>query len=129
MHLCCTLDLHDDPALIAEYERWHRPENIWPEIPASIRAAGVRDMQIYRAGNRLFMLMEVDADFSAARKVQTDAANPRVRAWEAMMDKFQQALPCAAPGEKWVPMHRIFSLEDALAAAHRSNGTRTRGEA
>lgn len=115
MRLCYALDLNDDPALIAEYERWHRPTNIWPEIPAAIRAAGVRDMQIYRAGNRLFMLMEVAADFSATRKAQ--AADPRVQAWEAMMERFQQALPCAAPGEKWVPMQRIFSLQDTLPPA------------
>lgn len=113
MSLCYALDLHDDPALIAEYERWHQPENIWPEIPASILAAGVRDMQIFRAGNRLFMLMEVEPDFSAARKAQTDAANPRVQAWEAMMEKFQQALPFAVSDEKWVPMQRIFSLQEA----------------
>lgn len=110
MRLCYALDLHDDPAVIAEYERWHRPENIWPEIPATIRAAGVRDMQIFRAGNRLFMLMDVADDFDAARKAQADAANPRVAAWEAMMQRFQQALPFAAPGQWWVPMQRIFAL-------------------
>lgn len=113
MRLCYALDLRDDPALIAEYERWHRPENIWPEIPASIRAAGVRDMQIFRTGNRLFMLMEVSPDFSAVRKAQADAHDPRVQAWETMMETFQQALPFAATGEKWVPMRKIFSLQDA----------------
>lgn len=116
MQLCYALDLRDDPALIAEYESWHRPERIWPEIPASIRAAGVREMRIFRAGNRLFMLMEVEPDFSAARKAQADAANPRVQAWEAMMERLQQRLPFARPGDKWVPMQQIFSLADALAA-------------
>lgn len=117
MRLCCTLDLHDDPALIAEYERWHRPENIWPEIPASIRAAGVHDMQIYRAGNRLFMVMEVTDDFSAARKAQADAANPRVVAWEHLMQRFQQTVPFAAPGQWWMPMQRIFALGDTAPPA------------
>ena len=40
-----------------------------------------------------------------------DAANPKVREWEALMDTFQQRLPFAKAGEKWVPMERIFKLE------------------
>jgi L-rhamnose mutarotase len=116
MRLCYALDLRDDPALIAEYERWHRPENIWPEIVESIRAAGIRDMQIFRAGNRLFMVMDVDEDFSPAAKAAADAADPRVQAWETLMSKFQQPLPFAEPGGKWVPMTRMFSFKETLAA-------------
>jgi hypothetical protein len=32
---CLTLDLKDDPALIAEYRRYH--QKIWPEITNSIK--------------------------------------------------------------------------------------------
>lgn len=110
MRLCYALDLKDDPALIAEYERWHQPGMIWPEIVDSIRAAGVHDMEIFRAGNRLFMVMEVAEGFSPAAKAAADATNPRVQAWEAFMSQFQQALPFARAGEKWVPMARMFSL-------------------
>ena len=31
--------------------------------------------------------------------------------WEQLMWKFQQALPEAKPGEKWLRMERIFKLE------------------
>lgn len=105
-----ALDLKDDPALIAEYERWHAPEQIWPEIVASIRNAGIRELEIFRTGNRLVLAMDVPDDFDGAAKAATDAANPRVQAWEALMDTFQQRLPWAAPGQKWVPMKRIFAL-------------------
>ena len=115
MRLCYALDLKNDPASIAEYERWHQPGNVWPEIIESIHAAGIRDMEIFRAGNRLFMLMEVDEDFSPAAKAAADAANPRVQTWESLMGKFQQTLPFAKPGEKWVPMSRMFSLKEAVA--------------
>jgi L-rhamnose mutarotase len=111
-----ALDLKDDPALIAEYEHWHRPEIVWPEIVASFRGMGVRDLELFRAGNRLVLVMDVEEDYSAERKAASDAANPRVQEWEALMWRFQQALPFAQPGEKWVPMRQIFSLQDALAA-------------
>lgn len=120
MRLYYALDLHDDPALIAEYERLHQPENIWPEIVRSIRAEGVRELEIFRAGNRLVMMMDVPEDFSAAAKASADAANPRVQEWETLMWRFQQALPFAEPGQKWVPMTSMFCLSEATASRQRN---------
>ena len=37
---CQTMDLKDDPALIAEYRRRHTKEEAWPEILAGIREVG-----------------------------------------------------------------------------------------
>ncbi|GAA4441113.1 L-fucose mutarotase [Pontibacter saemangeumensis] len=106
---CLALDLKDDPALIAEYERWHKA--IWPEIRQSILGAGITVMDIYRFGNRLFMIMETDDSFSFERKAAMDRANPFVQEWEQLMWKYQQDIPGAGPGEKWVLMDRIFSLQ------------------
>lgn len=105
-----ALDLKDDPALIAEYERWHAPGGVWPEVLEDIRASGITALDIYRTGNRLFMVMEVNNDFSFEKKTAADAANPRVQAWEELMWKFQQPLPWAKDGEKWVLMDKIFEL-------------------
>lgn len=107
---CLALDLRDDPAAIAEYERWHRREFVWPEVVSSIREAGILDMQIFRTGNRLVMLMRVAPGFDATAKAEADAANERVQAWETLMSTFQQPLPWAEAGQKWVPMSRIFDL-------------------
>jgi L-rhamnose mutarotase len=106
---CLTLDLKNDPKLIAEYRKYH--EKIWPEISASIRGSGIEDMEIYLLGTRMFMIMEVNESFSFAKKAEADAANPKVQEWEQLMWKFQQALPDAKPGEKWVLMERVFKLE------------------
>ncbi|MBN8666988.1 MAG: L-rhamnose mutarotase [Chitinophagales bacterium] len=105
---CLALDLKNDPALIAEYEAWHAA--VWPEILASIRDAGIMGMEIYRWGNRLFMIMETTDDFSFERKSAMDKANEKVNEWEELMWKYQQALPGSAPGEKWILMDKIFDL-------------------
>ncbi len=107
---CFALDLVDDPALIAEYEQWHKAENCWPEIKKSILDAGIAQMEIYRTGNRLFMIMDTDATFSFERKSAMDAANEKVQQWEQLMWKFQSSIPWAKEGEKWVLMDTIFKL-------------------
>ena len=83
---CFALDLKDDPRLIAEYEGHHRA--VWPEIEQSIRSAGITALEIYRTGNRLFVVMEVEDGFSFDAKAAADAANPRVQEWEALMWAF-----------------------------------------
>ena len=107
---CLTLDLKDDPKLIAEYKRYH--EKIWPEITRSIKDSGIEDMEIYLLGTRLFMIMEVNESFSFAAKTKADQLNPRVQEWETLMGTFQKSLPEAKPGEKWVLMERVFKLKD-----------------
>jgi len=106
---CLTLDLKDDPRLIAEYKRYH--EKIWAEITKSIRDSGIEDLEIYLLGTRMFMLMEVNDKFSFDAKSEADRANPKVREWEHLMWQFQSPLPQAKSGEKWLLMERIFKLE------------------
>ncbi|NGM63660.1 L-rhamnose mutarotase [Sphingobacterium sp. SGR-19] len=103
-----ALDLVNDPELIAEYEVYHRA--VWPEIRSSIKDTGVQEMVIYRFANRLFMVLDVNNEFSFEKKDEMDAANPKVQEWETLMWKYQQALPGAKPGEKWVLMDKIFEL-------------------
>ena len=107
-----TVDLKDDAALIAEYEAIH--EEIWPEIRKSIVESGITDMQIFRLGSRLFMIMETEDDFSFERKAAMDTANAKVQEWEQMLWKFQQPVKGSKPGEKWMLMKQIFSLNQSI---------------
>jgi len=58
----------------------------------------------------LFMIMEVNDQFSFEAKGKADAANEKVQKWEQLMWKYQEAMPGAKPGEKWMLMEKIFQL-------------------
>ena len=106
---CLTLDLKDDPKLIAQYKRYH--EKVWPEIIDSLKDSGIEDMEIYLLGTRMFMIMDVSDTFSFDKKAKADKQNAKVQEWEELMWNFQQALPQAKKGEKWLRMDRVFKLE------------------
>jgi len=106
---CLAVDLKNDKQLITEYEQYH--EHIWPEIKASIKDAGIINMEIYRVETRLFMIMETTLDFSFEKKAAMDASDAKVQEWETLMWKYQEALPTAKAGEKWVFMKKIFDLK------------------
>lgn len=105
-----TCDLKNDPKLIQQYKEHHK--NVWPEIKESIINSGIEGMEIYNIGTRLFMVLEVNDNFSFEKKVRMDLENPKVVEWEALMDKYQKAVPIAKPGEKWVLMDKIFALDE-----------------
>lgn len=108
-HYLC-LDLKDQPELIEAYKTYHQPGGVWPEVLDSIRSSGISQMEIFLAGNRLFMIMEVDESFDMQAKAKADTSNPKVQEWEELMWKFQQALAFADKGVKWVEMEQIFDL-------------------
>jgi L-rhamnose mutarotase len=56
------------------------------------------------------MIMETNSEFSFEQKAIQDAKNEIVQQWEKTMWEYQQALPIAKPGEKWVLMQKIFTL-------------------
>lgn len=106
---CLTLDLRNDPALIAEYKRYH--QNVWPEIKQSLRQAGILDMEIYLLGTRMFMIIETTDSFSFAKKAELDRDNPKVMEWEALMGQFQQPLTKdPSPEARWQSMERVFKF-------------------
>jgi L-rhamnose mutarotase len=113
--MCFALDLKDDAELIHEYRRYHAPGGPPAAVTQALRASGIERLEIYLCGNRLFMVLEAGEDFSLQAKAQADAVNPEVRRWEELMWHFQQRLPWARPGEKWVPAEKIYALAEQPA--------------
>ncbi|CAN5425950.1 L-rhamnose mutarotase [soil metagenome] len=99
------LDLVNDPQIFVEYDEWHT--RVWPEVLEHLRASGFESCRIYRAGNRLVMIVESEV------QVASDGGGAPVPAkvteWEEMMDPFQVALPWA-DGGKWTLGSCVFDL-------------------
>jgi L-rhamnose mutarotase len=106
---CLACDLKDDERHIQAYDDYHK--NVWPEIKDSLQQAGILGMEIYRTGNRLFMIILVSPEFSFEKKAAMDLANSTVQEWENLMSEFQKQIPWAPAHVKWVLMDRIFKFE------------------
>lgn len=105
---CQTLELYNEPELIAAYVEEH--SHVWSEIKEGIREVGILDMQIYIHENRLFMIVDTVDDFDWMKDNERLATLPRQAEWEAYMSRFQRALPGQASHEKWKMMQQIFKL-------------------
>jgi L-rhamnose mutarotase len=94
---CFTLDLKDDPRLIAEYRRHH--QKIWPEITRSVKEAGIEEMEIYLFGTRIFMIMEVNEGFSFEAKRRRIWQILRCRSGRNRCGSFSKRCRTRGPGK------------------------------
>ena len=109
---CRTMNLKDNPELIAEYRKRHSQEYSWKEIREGIKQVGILEMEIYILGNRLFMIVETPLDFDWDSAMARLATLPRQQKWEDYMSIFQDCEQGATATEKWQMMERMFYLYD-----------------
>lgn len=107
---CQTLDLKDNPELIAEYRRRHSEGEAWKEIIDGIREVGILEMEIFLVGTRLVMIVEAPENFNWEEAMARLATLPRQQEWEDYMSAFQVAAEGSSSNEKWRMMERIFHL-------------------
>ena len=107
---CLALDLKDDPVLIQEYRRYHQAGVIWPEVVENIKSQDILSEEIFLLGTRMVMVLRTTDSFSFEVKAAMDRANSKMREWEKLMWNYQQSVPQARPGEKWVLMEKIFDI-------------------
>ncbi|MGH9343028.1 MAG: L-rhamnose mutarotase, partial [Terriglobia bacterium] len=81
-----------------------------PQVLECIRSEGILSEEIYLAGSRLVMILQTSDDFSMEAKMAVDRNNPEMQKWENLMWKYQKSIPHARPGDKWVPMEKIFEV-------------------
>lgn len=112
--ICLALDLQEEPQAIANYDRIHRPGSVWPEVIEDLRRRGYAELTIWRTGNRLFMIAEVDAGASPAGPSDVTAEDPATQAvlerWRELTSTLQRALPGTGPRPEWIEMGCVFDL-------------------
>lgn len=106
---CQMLELVDDDELIRKYVEVHT--HVWPEIMAGQREVGILDMQIYRYGNKVFMICDTVDEFEWERDMARLATLPRQAEWEAYVARYQGCDPSAQSAAKWHLMDKIFQLK------------------
>jgi L-rhamnose mutarotase len=95
--------LHVRPDKIDEYVEAHR--NVWPEMLAALRDAGIRNYTIYRNGNEMFGYFEADDLDAAAAHMATQEVNAR---WQdTMAELLEERVPDAGPPA----LEEIFRLD------------------
>ena len=107
---CQTMDLKNDPGLIAKYKEAHDRYHSWPEIREGIKSVGILEMEIYILDNHLFMIVETPVDFDWDSAMAKLATLPRQDEWEDYVAIFQQCKPGSTSDEKWKMMERMFYL-------------------
>ena len=110
---CQTLNLKNNPALIAEYRKIHSREEAWPEIRQGIRSVGILEMEIYIHGCSLFMIVETPLDFNWDKAMERLSHLPRQAEWEDYVARFQECTPGSTSSEKWKLMERMFHLYES----------------
>jgi L-rhamnose mutarotase len=108
-------ELKDDSTSIAQYEYYHRDENLWPEINQAARAAGFERITISRFGNRLVMIQEFKKGLDKKRMDSLYVAySPRLKEWGKLMATLQQAPPGAPANQTWVEMLPVYSYPSQI---------------
>ena len=105
-----TMELRDDPELIALYRKAHSEEECWKEIVEGIRAVGILEMELYILGTRLVMIVDAPADFNWDEAMSRLATLPRQAEWEQSVARFQKCAEEQRSDEKWQMMERMFHL-------------------
>jgi L-rhamnose mutarotase len=94
------------PGAAKGYDKSHR--EVWPEMLALLKPAGISEYSIFRRGELLILSMRVD-DFDATWDIiECDPVNTR---WQKEMAQYFEPLEPLAPGERFPMMREVFYLE------------------
>jgi len=94
------------PEAIAAYDQAHR--QVWPELLAKLKQVGISDYSVFRRGQDLFLVMQVENFHAAWDELAKDPVNLR---WQAEMSKLFEPVPGLQPGERFAMMEEVFYLE------------------
>ncbi|MES2221429.1 MAG: L-rhamnose mutarotase [Acidobacteriota bacterium] len=93
------------PGAAEAYDKAHR--EVWPEMLALLKRAGISEYSIFRRGELLVLSMRVE-DFDATWDlIERDPVNTR---WQKEMSQYFEPLEPLAAGERFPMMREVFYL-------------------
>jgi hypothetical protein len=108
-HILLTANLVADPKMQQEYLDYHATQfEKWPELSRGFCNADFQQLLIFRNGRQLILVISIPKGESLDKlNPRTTENNPRVNEWNKLMGKYQEGLPGAGAGVKWVFLERI----------------------
>ncbi|TGX81180.1 L-rhamnose mutarotase [Palleniella muris] len=107
-----TMELKDNEELIHRYCEAHDEQHVRPEVLAGMREVGILEMELYRLGTQVVMIVDAPEDFDWDTAMAKLAQLPGQSDWEAYVAQFQQCNPTDTSDQKWKMMERIFRIYD-----------------
>jgi L-rhamnose mutarotase len=93
------------PGAAPAYDEAHR--NVWPEMLALLKSAGISEYSIYRRDELLILALRAK-DFEATwSRIENDPVNLR---WQAAMAPYFAPTEGLRPGERFPMLQEIFYL-------------------
>ena len=100
------MDLNNEADVLEAYDEAHRPGNTPRAVIEAQRRHGIAEMEIYRAGDRLIMIMEVTDSYNPAALDTDSARSVEITSWHQRMAQLQKAP--LADGMAWPEARRVF---------------------
>ncbi len=107
-----SMELKDNEELIRRYCEAHDELHMRPEVLAGMREVGILEMELYRLGTQVIMIVDAPEDFDWGTAMAKLAQLPGQDDWEAYVAQFQQCNPTNTSDQKWKMMDRIFRIYD-----------------
>jgi L-rhamnose mutarotase len=93
------------PGTEKAYEAAHK--EVWPEMLALLKRAGVSGYSIFRRDLQLVLTMQVDNFEEVWKRIEADPVNTK---WQAAMAPYFAPLDPLKPGERFPMMQEVFYL-------------------
>ncbi len=100
------MDLNNHPEMLKAYELAHQRGNTPAAVLRAQRYHGIAELEIYRAGDRLVMIMEVTDEYDPAALDAERGRSPEIAAWHKRMAELQRAP--FADRIAWPEAHLVF---------------------
>jgi L-rhamnose mutarotase len=100
------MDLNEGTEVAKAYELAHQRGNTPAAVLRAQRCHGILEMEIYRAGDRLVMIMEVTEAYEPAALDAESERSSEIADWHRRMGELQKAP--FMDGVAWPEAHRVF---------------------